>query len=371
MGEIIKAFIFIFVAEMGDKTQILAMTFATKYSVKKVLLGVFLGSLLNHGIAVALGSYLSNKIPLNLVQLFAGILFIGFGLWTLKPEGDEDDQDAKGNGLGPVLTVAMAFFIGELGDKTQLTAMTLATESSYPLFILMGTVLGMVFTSSIGIFVGSKIGDKIPEIAIKIVSAFIFILFGTIKLYQQTPERFLNTYTVLGFSAILCIIIAVLLRSVFKSRRNRITSLKGAATSLYIHTTYLKRAVNHMCLGTERCKHCQGINCPIGFTKEVLNESEKTHRYKVSKKFNILPKNNKKPFERYEAIKILAKTLGYIELYNVGNDEDHVFNKAREAMEIILFDTHLYFSGDIKEYLNTIIKLDNKVGKEVEMLVSI
>src|SRR5690606_22932798 len=146
-------------AEMGDKTQILAMAFATQYQVKKVLMGVFLGSLLNHGIAVALGSYLSSVIPINTIQIIAGISFVGFALWTLKNDDDDEEEgDSKGK-FGPVFTVAMAFFIGELGDKTQLTAITLSVDASYPVFILLGTVSGMILTSSLGIYVGSKIGN--------------------------------------------------------------------------------------------------------------------------------------------------------------------------------------------------------------------
>jgi len=79
-GEFIKAFFLIFAAEMGDKTQILAMAFATRYPVKKVLLGIFIGSLLNHGIAVALGAIISTQIPLDAIQTAAGVAFIGFAL---------------------------------------------------------------------------------------------------------------------------------------------------------------------------------------------------------------------------------------------------------------------------------------------------
>lgn len=89
---------------------------------------------------------------------------------------DSDTEEIDHNkGMHPVLTVALAFFIGELGDKTQLTAMTLSSEGNYPLFILIGTTLGMVATSAMGIFIGSKIGDKVPDIAIKIVSSLVFV----------------------------------------------------------------------------------------------------------------------------------------------------------------------------------------------------
>lgn len=89
--EIIRAFMLIFIAEMGDKTQILAMAFVTRYPVRKVLIGIGLGAFLNHGLAVVLGNYLSRVIPISTVQMIAGIAFIGFALWTLKPEQEEAD----------------------------------------------------------------------------------------------------------------------------------------------------------------------------------------------------------------------------------------------------------------------------------------
>src|SRR6056297_3848201 len=145
-GEFIKAFMLIFVAEMGDKTQILAMTFATRYSVKKVLLGIFIGSLLNHGLAVALGTVLSKRFPIDRIQIIAGLAFIFFAVWTLRNEDDEEEENEKIK-YGAVITVALAFFIGELGDKTQLAAITLAAASKHLLLVLAGTVSAMVATS--------------------------------------------------------------------------------------------------------------------------------------------------------------------------------------------------------------------------------
>lgn len=146
---------------MGDKTQIIAMTFATQYKVKDVILGVVFGVAFNHGIAIVLGRFLSKVIPMNLIQIIAGIMFVVFGIMALRDEDADEVKNKKA--LSPVTTVALAFFIGELGDKTQLTAMTLSTEGSYPLFILIGTTLGMVATSGLGIFIGSRIGEKIPD----------------------------------------------------------------------------------------------------------------------------------------------------------------------------------------------------------------
>ena len=133
VNEFIKAFLLIFVAEIGDKTQLLAMTFATRYSTVKVLTGIFIGSILNHGLAIILGTYLSGLFTMNKIHIIAGFAFIIFGIWALRCDDDKDGEKSLKNKLGPVMTVSLAFFIGELGDKTQLTAMTLGAEGAFPI----------------------------------------------------------------------------------------------------------------------------------------------------------------------------------------------------------------------------------------------
>ncbi len=178
--ELLGAFLLVFVAEMGDKTQILAMMFATKYRATAVLAGVFMGSLLNHGLAVLLGAQLGCLIPVSVLGTIAGAAFIYFAFSSLKYGNDEKEQLRKYK--SPIFTVGSAFFIGELGDKTQLAAITLSMDADYPWIILIGTVGAMVATSMIGIWIGSKIGKKIPDIFIKTFSAVLFFMFGVTKL---------------------------------------------------------------------------------------------------------------------------------------------------------------------------------------------
>lgn len=204
LAEMIKAFLLIFMAEMGDKTQILAMAFATRFPVRKVLIGIGLGVLLNHGLAVALGSYLSQVVPIDTIQMIAGAAFIGFALWTLRPEEEEEEKETRMR-FGPAATVALAFFLGELGDKTQLTAITLAADAGYPVMVLAGTVSGMVATGALGIFIGKKLGDRIPETGIRLLAASIFMFFGLQKLYRTVPARYLEVHYVAPFIAILAL----------------------------------------------------------------------------------------------------------------------------------------------------------------------
>ena len=108
LTEVAKAAALIFIAELGDKTQILAMAFALQFSLRQVLAGVALGSLLNHGLAVVIGAYLAHIIPLSAVRLGSAFLFLGFGLWTLWSR-DEGDQGAAKSSGHPILVVTLAF----------------------------------------------------------------------------------------------------------------------------------------------------------------------------------------------------------------------------------------------------------------------
>lgn len=206
ISELISTCIFIFMAEMGDKTQILAMTFATKYSTKQVLLGVFLGSLLNHGMAIFLGFYLSKSISLTLLQLAAACCFIIFGLLGLKPE-EEEEEKVSCTKCGPISTVAIAFFIGELGDKTQLTSMTLATQGNYPFFILLGAISGMLLTSGLAIWAGCKLCKKIPPAVLKLASSYVFIILGVSKLWKLLPKNIITPWPTIIFLGSLIVIL--------------------------------------------------------------------------------------------------------------------------------------------------------------------
>lgn len=177
-------------AEMGDKTQLLAMAFATKYKASKVLIGVFLATVLNHAFAVALGNFVTRYQAIDLwVQIIASLSFIFFGLWTIRGDKLEGEENRKTR-FGAVMTVAIAFFIAELGDKTQLTTIALAAKfPQNPIGILMGTTTGMLIADAIGIIVGVVMCKKIPERTIKLVSAGAFIFFGLLGSYQVADNK--------------------------------------------------------------------------------------------------------------------------------------------------------------------------------------
>lgn len=194
MAAFIASFIFVVMAEMGDKTQLLAMAFATRYSAYKVLLAVFLATLVNHALAVATGRFLTTVIPMDIISFVAAFSFIIFGLWTIR--GDKlEGEYKKESRFGPIVTVGIAFFLAEMGDKTQLATISLAVKYQSMINVLMGTTFGMIVADAIGIIVGIVMRKHIPEKIIKWVSAGIFILFGLAGIYKILSVRLDSKYT--------------------------------------------------------------------------------------------------------------------------------------------------------------------------------
>ena len=177
MVAFLPSLLFVTLAEMGDKTQLLAMAFATRFPARTVLSAVFAATLVNHALAVAAGRILTNVIPLDAISLAAALSFLLFGLWTLR--GDTlEGEDQQRSSYGPFLTVAVAFFLAELGDKTQLATISLAVRYSDAVAVLLGTTAAMVIADSIGIGIGIVMGRRLPDALIRIVSAGVFVFFG-------------------------------------------------------------------------------------------------------------------------------------------------------------------------------------------------
>ncbi len=183
MTAFLASLFFVILAEMGDKTQLLAMAFATRYKASQVLWAVFLATVVNHALAVVVGEFLTKVVPLDTITLVAAASFILFGLWTLW--GDTLEGSAKKESkFGPVATVAIAFFLAEMGDKTQLATISLAIEYRNMFKVLMGTTLGMVIADAVGIMVGVVMRKHIPENVVKWISAVVFMLFGFTGIYK-------------------------------------------------------------------------------------------------------------------------------------------------------------------------------------------
>jgi len=183
----IASLIFVVLAEMGDKTQLLAMAFSCKFRWQTVMWGVFVATAANHLLAAAAGSYLTTIVPLGYIKIAAAASFIIFGLWTIR--GDTlGDEDKKYN-FSPFWTVTVAFFMAEMGDKTQLATIALAIKYNTIIPVWIGTTIGMIISNGFGIIVGNIMGKHIPERAIKWSAALTFIAFGVYGLYENLPMQ--------------------------------------------------------------------------------------------------------------------------------------------------------------------------------------
>ncbi|MEI6602536.1 MAG: TMEM165/GDT1 family protein [Clostridia bacterium] len=202
-------------AEMGDKTQLLAMALATRYAAWKVMVGVFVATVLNHALAVLLGSYITHFEGLSKwISVVAYLSFLFFGLWTIRGDSLDGEQNRKTK-YGAIITVAIAFFIAELGDKTQLATIALAAQ--YPqsqIQVLMGTTTGMLIADAFGIIIGVVLHKQLPERMVKFVSAGAFIAFGFIGGFAVLTESdkfnldLMTTFSILGVLAIVTGLIA-------------------------------------------------------------------------------------------------------------------------------------------------------------------
>ena len=210
MTAYIASLLFVVLAEMGDKTQLLAMAFASRYRWQTVMWGVFVATLVNHLLAVLLGNYLTKLVPLNYIQIAASASFIIFGLWTLR--GDKLDNEDKRFNFSPFRTVAIAFFFAEMGDKTQLATIALATKYESIIQIWLGTTSGMLVADAVGIIFGIVLGKSIPERAIKWFAAIIFILFGVLGLYGSIPKHFMTIPVITGGIALILLLIYGIIR---------------------------------------------------------------------------------------------------------------------------------------------------------------
>lgn len=195
----ILATIAVVLAEMGDKTQLLAMAFAARFRWQTVLWAVFAATLVNHFMAVAIGNMITQFISIEWIKLVAAASFIAFALWTIR--GDKLDGEDLENGRSPFWTVAIAFFIAEMGDKTQLMTVALAAEEACKIGgnglvckiqqivpIWMGTTCGMIIADAFGIIIGIVLNKHIPEKLVKWVAAACFCAFGLLGLHDSLDQ---------------------------------------------------------------------------------------------------------------------------------------------------------------------------------------
>lgn len=188
------AFLLVFFSELGDKTQLIVLSFSTKLKASTILFGVALGSLFSHGIAILFGSFLGNLENNNIHFILEFITYSSFillGLLSFIPSKSQDSEDNNFVSkfskfkLNYIFIIAMAIAFGEIGDKTFLASIGLGIN--YPqnkLLLVLGAILGMIASDLIAIFTGKFLSKKIPEKAITIFSGILFIIFGIIGFFS-------------------------------------------------------------------------------------------------------------------------------------------------------------------------------------------
>jgi Ca2+/H+ antiporter, TMEM165/GDT1 family len=168
-------------AEMGDKTQLLSFVLAAKLKRKvPIALGIFLATLANHFIAGSVGVWLASLVSPRTLQWIVALSFFAFGAWALKPDELEDDR--KLHDAGVFLTTFIAFFLVEMGDKTQLATVALAARFDSLVAVVMGTTLGMMIANVPAVWMGEALAHRVNMKAMRWVAAGLFVLLGILAL---------------------------------------------------------------------------------------------------------------------------------------------------------------------------------------------
>lgn len=170
-------------AEIGDKTQLLALVLAAKYRKPvPIILGIFVATVLNHFVAGWVGAWVAATVGPELMRWILGVSFVAMGLWILVPDKIDDDEAAAGPRFGVFLTTLFAFFVVEIGDKTQIATVALAARYEPLIAVVAGTTLGMMLANVPAVLVGEAAARKLPMKLVHGIAAAIFIVLGALIL---------------------------------------------------------------------------------------------------------------------------------------------------------------------------------------------
>ena len=172
-------------AEIGDKTQLLAFILAARF--KKpvpIIAGILCATLVNHGLAGALGAWITSVVSPEAMRWVLGMSFIAMAAWTLIPDKIEEEETQVAKHLGVFGATLITFFLAEMGDKTQIATVALAAHYGAPLLVVIGTTLGMLLADVPAVFVGNRFAAKIPMKLVHSIAAGIFALMGVLTLFK-------------------------------------------------------------------------------------------------------------------------------------------------------------------------------------------
>ena len=209
----------VFVAELGDRSQLMAMTYALRHRWWVVLTGVGISSLLVHGLSVAIGHFLGLSLPERPIALAAAIVFLLFAFWTWR-EGRADDGEEDVKVAEPryvLLAVISSFLLAELGDKTMIATVTLASNHDW-IGVWVGATIGMVLADGAAIAVGVLLHRRLPEHFLHMLASVLFLLFGLWMLFEGALGL---RWVAIGVTAAVAVIVAAAAAFVAVRSRHR------------------------------------------------------------------------------------------------------------------------------------------------------
>ena len=215
MALFFKILLTMFIAEMGDKTQLLLVAMTSRFKLRDIILGSAAAILVLNGLAVGVGSLISELIPAYLIKLIAALAFFFFAWSSLSGEDDDEESNSGKESKLPILTVFGTFFVAELGDKTQLTAITFAANEglSHAVSIWLACSIGLFAADIIGMLVGYLLKSKTPDGFLNLLAFVIFAIFGCTTMLEgcgllfgaEDPLRWVITVAVTVVFAVLCL----------------------------------------------------------------------------------------------------------------------------------------------------------------------
>ncbi|MBI4825015.1 MAG: TMEM165/GDT1 family protein [Nitrospirae bacterium] len=175
------------IAEMGDKTQLLAFVLAAKLKHRTaIIMGIFVATLANHFFAGSMGVWLASLISPQTLRWVVAVSFFVFGVWALKPDELNEDQNLRGTGV--FITTLIAFFIVEMGDKTQLATIALAARYHSLIAVVTGTTLGMMIANVPAVLIGETLAHRVNMKVMRWIAAALFILLGIAALFAPISK---------------------------------------------------------------------------------------------------------------------------------------------------------------------------------------
>ena len=173
-------------AEMGDKTQLLSLVLAARFRKPwPIVLGIFVATLANHALAGAVGSWVTTVLGPQVLRWVLGLSFIAMAVWMLIPDKLDDDGVTEHSRWGVFGTTVIAFFLAEMGDKTQIATVMLAAQYNAYLWVVLGTTLGMMLANAPVVWLGDKLVKKVPIRLVHVISAVIFLVLGVVALFAK------------------------------------------------------------------------------------------------------------------------------------------------------------------------------------------